>query len=301
MKKTIFLILSLMFMITNVFANINLNKNKLNVLEKQIQNKYGISVDINTTETKIVAEHNSTADILLRINFKWHKMQDFVRWYLSPIFNHSDTDHCRTEIKKNLRKKEFQKSLENYLLCINNSLYDNIQKVINKWKKVGINITTYKLFIVKKELPKIINKEKLVEKQKEKNIASWIWKFIKRIFYIFILIILIKLTIYSYKRYKKIQLIKEKQHLLDEDLIFLNNIKIMNKKELKIEINKKKRELEYIEDLKFSLKLPDIWGIVKSVNDIDKKVTDLVLREKSIKEKMKKNEKRFNDLFNIKS
>ena len=320
MKKILSIFMWVIFLLWISFAT-NINQDILNKIEKGIQQKYGVSIDIKTNVSKVKAR-KSTSDILFWIDFKKHKMQDFVRESLSPIFTHSDTDQCRNKIKPLLRAKEDQEALELYLKCIGNVLNNNISEIINRWKKVWININTYNLSKVKRKISEIENKEKkqleefkikkqLQSKQEQlkeeikakkemENSVKWIKKILKIIFYIILWFIIWYIIIYVLsKLYFNIK-VNNIIRLLDKNLIYIKNLEYIDPKDILNNINTLKEKIIDFKKTMIPVSIKDIEKFnefKKEVNNINNKTLKIINTEKNIEKKTNELRDRYNKLL----
>lgn len=257
--------------------------------QKDIQQTYWVSIDIDYSDSKEVAKQKSTADILLRLDLKHHKMQDFVR-NLELIFNHTDLDSCRNSIKINLKDRDLYGALDKYQDCVSDKLWDKINQIKEKAKNLWIIINTNNLFEVKKYLSEIEKAEKLEQQEITKRTTKII-----RYFILFALVsaFITYLTIlYFYKKQ-----IKKDLSLLDKNLIYLNNIDYMDIKELSDTANELKEKLFNLKK-SFWFDKDELSYLEERIKKLVNKILKTIEKSKEIKEETGELHNKFNNILN---
>jgi len=297
MKKLIIILLSLFSFINLTFANFinnwnnyyEISKNKIIEKQKEIQKSFWISLDIYVDWDKEQAKSQSTADIMLWINIPEHKMQDFSRENLQPIFYHTDLDSCRSSMKSYLRNKDFNWAFISYENCIYNKLNTEIDKIKEKAKRYWVKITSNNLFEVKKYLSKIKQKEnKILTKETEKR--SKILKYLL-LFIIFIIFIVYLSILYFFKKE-----IKKQISILDKNLIYLFNLKYLDIVNISKKINILKERLYNLKN-SYMINKKDLEYLKKEVKKISNEVLEMLENSKGLKEETKNLKKEFDNLF----
>jgi len=305
MKKILFILFSALLFINQSFASLinldknnnlyeNINENKLQSLFNSLQEKWLVT-DICFEDSYPFndCKQTSSAYLMLAINFKKHKLEDFLKtskykWILQIL----DFRICKLKLIKYFKMKKYQEWLESYLKCVDNVAQDKIDHYNLLFKNVWLSWNYTNLLNIANKYPEYLQKKEIKNKKLQEEISKKIKLILTKIFEIFSSIILmfwiIALMIYLMRVYSFNKQIKNLLEIVNKNIILLESINYLKEDQITIKnkLNKLKEKLLEIKS-NFNEKNEEILsGLSIEIDDISREVLNLIDKDSKVPEKV---------------